>query len=95
MRDDQLIIRPISTEKSTLVREKYNKYCFVVHEDANKIMIKSAIKNLFNVTPLTVNIIKVKGKRKRVRYKYGYTSSYKKAIISLAQGDKIGLFEGA
>jgi large subunit ribosomal protein L23 len=95
MRPDEIIIRPIVTEKSTLLREKYNKYMFVVNKCANKILIKDAVKKIFNVAPTAVNIINVKGKKKRVRYRYGYTSSYKKAIISLNKNDKIGLFEGA
>jgi len=95
MRDDQIILKPWVTEKSTLLREADNKYTFIVHDEANKIMIKSAVKNLFNVDPKEVNIIKIKGKKKRVRYRYGYTSSYKKAIVTLTEGEKIGIFEGA
>ncbi len=95
MRIDQLIIRPVMTEKSTMLRNKYNKYTFIVHKNANKISVQDAIKNLFDVTPLNVNIINVRGKKKRVRYKLGYTSSYKKAIITLKEGEKIGIFEGA
>jgi len=95
MRDDQIILKPWVTEKSTLLREADNKYTFIVHDEANKIMIKSAVKNLFNVDPKDVNIINNKGKKKRVRYRYGYTSSYKKAIVTLAEGEKIGIFEGA
>ncbi len=95
MRNDQIILRPIMTEKSTMLKDAYNKYTFVVHKSANKILIKDAIKSLFDVTPLKVNILNVRGKKKRVRYKYGYTASYKKAIITLKQGDKISIFEGA
>lgn len=95
MRTDQLILRPVMTEKSTMLRTKYNKYTFIVHKSANKISVQDAIKNLFNVTPIKVNIINVRGKKRRVRYKLGYTSSYKKAIITLKQGEKIGIFEGA
>lgn len=95
MRNDQIILRPIMTEKSTMLKDAYNKYSFIVHKNANKILVKNAIKDLFNVSPLTVNIINVRGKKKRVRYKFGYTSSYKKAIVTLKKGDKIGIFEGA
>lgn len=95
MRTDQLILRPVMTEKSTILRTKYNKYTFIVHKNANKVLVQDAIKNLFNVTPINVNIINVRGKKRRVRYKLGYTSSYKKAIITLKQGEKIGIFEGA
>ena len=95
MRNDQIILKPLMTEKSTMLKDAYNKYSFIVHKDANKILIKNAIKNLFNVNPISVNVINIRGKKKRVRYKFGYTSSYKKAIITLKKGDKIGIFEGA
>ena len=95
MRTDQIILRPVMTEKSTMIRNKYNKYTFIVHKNANKISVQDAIKNLFDVTPIKVNIINVRGKKRRVRYKLGYTSSYKKAIITLKQGERIGIFEGA
>jgi large subunit ribosomal protein L23 len=95
MKHSEVIIRPLVTEKSTSMREKFNKYSFVVHKDANKIVIKEAIKKLFNVTPLSVNVVNVMGKKKRQRYNYGFTSSYKKAIVALKKGEKIGIFEGA
>ena len=95
MNENEIIIRPIVTEKSTHLKEKENKYTFIVHKDANKILIKEAIKKLFSVTPLSINVMNVKGKQKKVRFKYGFTSSYKKAIVTLKKGDKIGIFEGA
>lgn len=94
MREDEIIIRPLMTEKSTLLRDKDNKYSFIVHKDANKISIANAVKILFKVTPVNVNILNIKGKLKKVRAKFGYTSSYKKAIVTLKKGDKIGIFEG-
>lgn len=95
MRSEEIILRPILSEKSTLLRDKSNKFVFVVSKDANKIMIKSAIKELFDVVPEKVNVVNLRGKLKRVRYKYGMTSSLKKAIITLKKGDKISVFEGA
>ena len=95
MRDDEIIIRPLMTEKSTLLRDKENKYSFIVHKDANKISVGNAVKNIFKVTPVNVNIMNIKGKLKRVRAKFGYTSSYKKAVVTVKKGDKIGIFEGA
>ncbi len=95
MEAENIIIRPVVTEKSTNYREKQNVYVFIVSRDANKIQIKKAINDLFNVDPLSVNTLNIKGKLKRVRYKYGYTSSYKKAYIKLKDGDKIAIFEGA
>jgi large subunit ribosomal protein L23 len=94
MRDDEIIIRPLMTEKSTKLREQ-DKYLFVVHNEANKIMVENALKRIFNITPISVNIINIKGKRKRVRAKYGYTSDYKKAVVTVKKGEKIAIFEGA
>ncbi|MCG8571482.1 MAG: 50S ribosomal protein L23 [Spirochaetes bacterium] len=95
MKSEEIILRPVVTEKSTTIREKENKYVFIVSVKANKLMVKQAIKDLFQVTPTQINIINVKGKKKRVRYKYGYTAAYKKAIVTLAKEDKITIFEGA
>ncbi len=94
MNSNEILIRPVVTEKSTYLREKFNKYVFIVHKNADKISIKKAIKEIFNVEPVSVNIVNKKGKKKRVRYQYGYTPSIKKAIITLKKGDKIAIFEG-
>lgn len=95
MRSEDIIVKPLLTEKSTAIREKENKYSFIVAKDANKIMIRNAIKNLFHVDPVKINVINIKGKKKRVRYKFGYTASYKKAIVTLKKDEKIAIFEGA
>jgi large subunit ribosomal protein L23 len=95
MKHSIVLIRPVVTEKSTMLRDKGNKYTFIVHKDSNKMAVLDALKKMFNVTPLYVRIMNIKGKRKKVRYKYGYTASYKKAIITLKKGDKIPIFEGA
>jgi len=94
MKVNEIIIRPVLTEKSSVLKEKFNKYTFVVDKKANKITIFNAIREMFDVKPLKVNIINVSGKMKRVRYKYGLTSSYKKCIVTLKKGDKIAIFEG-
>ncbi len=91
---DKVLIRPMVTEKSTNLQKEQNKYVFVVDKNADKITIAKAVKEMFNVTPVSVNVINCKGKVKRVRYKYGRTASKKKAIITLKKGDKIGIFEG-
>lgn len=91
---DKVLIRPMITEKSTNLRKNENKYVFVVDSNADKITIARAVKQMFNVTPVSVNVINCKGKVKRVRYKLGRTSSKKKAIITLKKGDTIGIFEG-
>jgi large subunit ribosomal protein L23 len=91
---ETIIIRPYITEKTTHLREKFNKYTFVVSKDADKISIERAIKTMFNVVPVKVNVVSVRGKLKRQRYKYGYTSSFKKCVLTLKKGDKISIFEG-
>jgi large subunit ribosomal protein L23 len=91
---DKVLLKPMITEKTTTLREKQNKYVFIVDKDADKITIARAVKEMFDVTPVSVNVINCKGKKKRVRYKIGTTASKKKAIITLKQGDKIGIFEG-
>ena len=95
MRDDQIILKPWMTEKSTMLRDKFNRYTFIVNPKVNKLTVSDAIQRMFNVSPVNVNIINVRGKKKKVRYKYGFTSSYKKAIVTLNKGDKIPIFEGA
>ena len=64
---NEVLIRPMITEKTTTLREKQNKYVFVVDKDADKITIARAVKEMFNVTPVSVNVINCKGKKKRVR----------------------------
>lgn len=94
MQADQVIIEPIVTEKSNLARER-NKYTFRVDSRANKIQVMQAVRSLFNVHPVKCSIIWVKRKPKRVRFQPGYTSSWKKAIVSLRPGEVIQVFEGA
>jgi large subunit ribosomal protein L23 len=90
---EDIIIEPINTEKSNVMRES-NKYQFKVDARANKKQIKRAIEELFEVRPVKCNIVNYKGKPKRVRYKKGYTAKWKKAVITLAKGDSIEIFEG-
>ncbi len=92
MNYNDIIIRPVVTEKTTYLSEQ-NKYVFQVANSANKDMVKKAVKEIFNVTPDRVNVIMMRGKKKRVRYQYGYTTAWKKAIVTLKAGDKIELFE--
>ena len=94
MTADQTIIEPVLTEKTNLLREQ-NKYVFRVNFRANKLQVSAAVKELFGVHPLACNVAIIKGKPKRVRAKLGYTSRWKKAIVTLSPGDKIAIFEGA
>ena len=86
-----MINRPIVTERSFDLMAQ-NKYTFEVAKDANKIEIAKAIEKIFNVKVVNVNTMNVKPKKKRVRYVAGYTRSWKKAIVELADGDSIEIF---
>ena len=89
---NDIIIKPVLSEKSTDLLEQ-GKYVFRVSMKANKHMIKKAISELFNVTAVKINVLVVRGKKKRVRHQYGITTAWKKAIVTLKEGDKIELFE--
>ncbi len=93
MKKGEIILNPIITEKSTTLQE-LGKYCFKVNPRANKKEIMEAVRDVFNVEPVSCTVMNMKGKRKRERYKIGYTASWKKAIVTLREGDKIELFEG-
>ena len=90
----QLIKGPIITEKSHLQKADGNKVAFRVEVTANKIEIRKAIEELFKVKVLQVNTITCKGKTKRVGRTEGKRSDWKKAIVTLAPGDKIPGLEG-
>ncbi len=87
-----ILIEPVITEKANALREE-NKYVFIVRPDASKIQIKEAVRKLFNVKVLSCTTINVAGKQKRLRGSKGMTSSYKKAIVRVADGETIKLFE--
>lgn len=96
MKDPQRVIRrPLITEKSTRQKEEGGQYVFEVHRDANKIEIQSAIERLFKVKVLQVRTSNVMGKIKRLGKRYGKRPDWKKAIITLKEGDRIDFFEGA
>lgn len=93
MNANDIIIRPVISEKSTELMES-RKYVFQVSRDANKLMIARAMKELFNVTPEKVNVINMRGKNRRLRFKMGKRAAWKKAIVTLSLGDKIEIFDG-
>ena len=86
-----LIIKPIVTEKATLLLEQ-NKYVFDVLPKATKPAIKAAIEDLFDVTVTKVNTLRLPRKQRRVGRFVGYKPQYKRAIVTLQQGDSITLF---
>jgi len=92
MNANDVIVRPVISEKSTELME-LNKYVFQIPIKANKLMVAQAVKELFGVKPVKINIVRVRGKRKRVRYQFGNTAAWKKAIVTLKEGEKIDVFE--
>ncbi len=90
----RIIVAPVVTEKTNIMRESH-KYVFRVDARANKYQIMKAVREQFGVHPLACNVVTVTRKPKRVRYREGYTSSWKKAIITISPDEKIGIFEGA
>ncbi len=86
-------MHPWVTEKATDL-QKQNKYAFVVDPKANKIMVALAVKELYGVKPTKVNLTKVIGKNVRYGRSQGKTKNWRKAIVTLKDGDKISLFEG-
>ena len=90
---EQILIEPVLSEKVNLLREE-GKYVFKVDPRANKAQIKEAVAKLYNVHPISCNVMRVGGKPKRLRSRSGYTSTWKKAIVKLPKDEKIAIFEG-
>jgi large subunit ribosomal protein L23 len=86
-----IIKAPIITEKSAAIRSNDRKYVFEVDLKANKTQIKEAIEKIFNVKVDSINTVNVHPKKKRVGRYSGFTNKYKKAIVTLAEGNKIDL----
>lgn len=91
-----IIIKPIVTEKMTMLTDKLNRYGFRVQKDANKIEVKKAIEEMYGVTVVAVNTAVMPGKKKSRYTKSGIikgtTSSYKKAIVTLKEGEQIDFY---
>ena len=88
-----ILVRPVITEKSAALMQE-NKYTFVVDMAANKTEIRQAVEEVFNVKVESVNTVRVLGKTKRMGRSQGKRSDYKKAIVTLAEGQRIEFFEG-
>jgi large subunit ribosomal protein L23 len=86
-----ILIAPVVSEKSYGLMDE-NKYTFVVHPDANKTQIKIAVEQVFGVTVTGVNTLNRQGKRVRTRRGQGSRPDTKRAIVSLAPGDRIDIF---
>ena len=99
MAPDKVIISPVLTEKTNLLREQRSKkYTFRVDARSNKLQIMQAVKELFEVRPVSCRIMTVKSKPRRSRtkssYNTGYTSTWKKAVVTLRPGQSIEVIEG-
>ena len=88
------IVRPLITEKSSVAYQERGEYTFAVHPDATKPQIRSAVEQLFGVKVTGVWTSNQRGKQKRVGTTVGHKSNWKKAIVTLAEGDTIEIFEG-
>ena len=92
-----VLVRPLITEKSSYQSGKLNQYSFVVANKATKTMVKDAVETLFDVNVVRVNIVNApakRGRRARSRRLLVRRPAYKKAIITLADGESLEIFEG-
>jgi len=101
MDKESIIVKPLLTEKTNALREAKNKqYAFQVNPRANKLQIREAVEKLFGVKTTACAVVNVRGKEKTMGMRggkraTGFTSSWKKAYVTLAENQKIELFEGA
>lgn len=94
MSELKVIKRPILSEKSSLASEANNQVAFEVSLDANKTQIRQAVERFFKVKVTAVNTVVVPGKLYRTKTGEGKSNSWKKAIVTLKDGDKIEFFKG-
>lgn len=95
MKDIRRILKsPVITEKSTLVKDLNNVVVFAVDRGVNKSEIKRSVEDVFKVKVNEVRTVNVAGKRKRTRTSFGKRSNWKKAYVTLAEGESIDIFEG-
>ncbi|MCO6487290.1 MAG: 50S ribosomal protein L23 [Phaeodactylibacter sp.] len=91
-----ILIKPLITEKAEMLSEKSGKYSFVVSKDANKIEIRKAVENMYQVTVESVNTMILPGKEKnrttRSGIIHGRKPAYKKAVVTLSEGEEIDFF---
>ena len=91
-----IIIKPLVTEKMTAISEKFNRFGFIVRPEANKLEIKKEVETLYNVTVVSVNTMRYAGKTKSRYTKTGIirgrTNAFKKAIVTLKEGDTIDFY---
>ena len=90
-----LIKRPVITEKTNIQKESYNQITFEIDRGMNRVEIKRAVEEIFNVRVATVRTMQVKGKTKQRGRIIGKRRDWKKAIVKLMPGERIDFFEGA
>ena len=90
----QVLKRPLITEKGTRQKEQSNQMIFEVDRRANKVMVRNAVESIFRVKVLSVKLMNVKGKERRVGRNVGRRPDWKKAIVRLGPGENIEFFEG-
>lgn len=88
-----VVLEPVVSEKSYDLIGDFNTYTFVVDKRSNKTEIKQAVQEIFDVRVVSVNTINRKGKRKRTGYVLGKRADSKRALVTLADGDSIDIFE--
>ena len=88
-----ILLAPVISEKSYGLLDE-NKYTFLVRTDANKTQIKIAVEQVFGVTVTGVNTLNRQGKRRRTRFGYGRRADTKRAVVSVADGQRIDIFGG-
>ncbi|MGE0469748.1 MAG: 50S ribosomal protein L23 [Nitrospira sp.] len=91
----RVLVQPLLTEKITGLREKTNTVGFVVHPEANRVQIKQAVEALLKVKVEKVNLMNVRGKVKRLGRFSGKRSDWKKAFVTLKEGEKLEMYESA
>lgn len=90
-----ILVQPLLTEKITGLREKGNTVGFVVHPEANRVQVKQAVESLLKVKVEKVNLMNVRGKMKRLGRFAGRRSDWKKAFVTLKEGEKLEMYESA
>lgn len=94
MKIHEVIRKPLVTEKSTIAREEENVITFAVDPRATKYDIKGAVETLFNVNVITVRTMRMPRKKRRLGRFFGYRAEWKKAIVTLSEGQTIEFYEG-
>jgi large subunit ribosomal protein L23 len=90
----QIVIAPVVTERSAMLQETMRTYTFIVAREANKLQIRDAVQALFGVRVEDVRTANYQGKWRRVGRSVGRRAAYKKAMVRLAEGDEIDVYEG-